>query len=150
MSANDDRSEQDIVEDSEGRDGGGPEETPIPPEILENLPPEDRERVSRFFGATMTMGGIMNPIASKVTPQHITDMIALSGRESDHDFEDRKHSRLTLTLFAVFGIIALLVLIIVLAFQGMTELLFEIIKVIVIGAGGFSGGYGYSFFRRRH
>ena len=149
MSTDDRSTEQEIVDSGELHEDSSSEESHIPPEILENLPPEERERVSRFFGATMTMGGMMNPIASKVTSQHIADMIALSGRESDHDFEDRKHSRLTITLFAVFSIIAMLVLITVLAFQGMTDLLFEIIKVIAIGAGGFSGGYGYSSFRRR-
>lgn len=90
----------------------------------------------------MTMG---NPIASKVTEQHITDIIASSSRETDHEYSDRKHSRLISVLFAGFAILALVALSIVLALQGMTELLLEIIKAL----GFFAGGYGFYAFRNR-
>ena len=95
---------------------------------------------------SMTMG---NPIASKVTEQHITDIIASSSRETDHEYSDRKHSRLISVLFAGFAILALVVVSIVLAILGMTDLLIEIIKYLGPFIGGFGGGYGFYAFRNR-
>ena len=114
----------------------------------ENLPEPQRAHIEEFIGTamSMTMG---NPIASKVTEQHITDIIASSSRETDHEYSDRKHSRLISVLFVGFAILVLAAVSIVLALLGMTELLIEIIKSLGLIAGGFGGGYGFYAFRNR-
>jgi hypothetical protein len=131
----------------------------LPPEFLDNLPPEIQaslrpgqgEMVTQTFTTSMSMmlGSMVNPIASRITPQHITDTISITGRELDHDYADRKHSRLVWVFFAAFAIAVLLALSITLTLSGMGDLLLDIFKGIAIFAGGFGGGYGVSALRRR-
>ncbi len=131
----------------------------LPPEFLENLPPEIQanlrrgpgEVVTQTFTASMSMmlGSMVNPIAAHITPQHIADVISITGRELDHDYRDRKHSRLVWVFFAAFAIAVLLALSITLTLSGMGDLLLDIFKGIAIFAGGFGGGYGVSTLRRR-
>ena len=133
----------------------------LPPELLENLPPEIRadllrdagegHMVMRHFSASMSMmlGNIVNPIASQINPQHITDIIGITGRELDHEYGDRKHSRLVWALLIVFTIAVLLTLSIVLTLANMGDILLDIFKGIAIFTGGFGGGYGFSALRRR-
>ncbi len=131
------------------------EENPSQPtmssaEALEHLPPSQREPVEQFMGTAMSMSmGMSHPIASKVTPEHITDIIASSNREIDHEYSDRRHSRITLVLFGGFLIVALVIRIISLAFLGMKDLLIEIFKYLGPFIGGLGGGYGFYAFRNR-
>ena len=133
----------------------------LPPELLESLPPEiqaaiqrgagESHMVMRHFSTSMSMmlGNIVNPIASQINPQHITDIIGITGRELDHEYGDRKHSRLVWAFSIAFAIAVLLALSIVLTLSGMGELLLDIFKGVAIFAGGFGGGYGFSALRRR-
>ncbi len=131
----------------------------LPPEFLETLPPEIQANLRREHGGmvsrtsitsmSMMLGSMVNPIASHITPQHITDIINNAGRELDHDYGDRKHSRLVWVFFAAFAIAVLLALSITLTLSGMGDLLLDIFKGIAIFAGGFGGGYGVSALRRR-
>ena len=99
--------------------------------------------------ASMMLGSIVNPIASQINSQHITDIIGLTSPEVDHEYNDRKHSRLVWALSIGFAVAVLLALSIVLALSGMGELLLDVFKGIAIFAGGFGGGYGFSALRRR-
>ena len=144
-------SKDDVSSDlSEGAEASESTRRVTPPEILESLPPEQQEQVAQFIGShtSMTVGPAVNPIAEKVTAQHITDVIGLSGRRLDREFEDRKHSRMVFVLFAAFAVAILVGFSIFLAVQGMTDLLQEVIKGLVIFGGGFGAGYGFSAFRR--
>ena len=155
MTDNHDEHEREIAESSEDleqdEDGSGDVDIPIPPEILERLPPEVRERLNSVFASSMTMtiGGMMNPIAAKVTPQHITDMISMSGRESDLEYADRKHSRLAFFIFAGFVITILAALLMFLTYQGNPDLFYEILKVVGYIGGGLGGGFTICQFRHR-
>jgi hypothetical protein len=55
----------------------------IPTEILEKLPESDRQRVQEFFSAAMWAAPVGNPMLAKITPEHISDMIALASRSGD-------------------------------------------------------------------
>ena len=124
------------------------ETSPVSPEILEKLPPEARKKVMEFFAAGMYSGPAPNPVLAKITPQHITDLISLASKDSDHALEDTKHSR-RLALYALtIVLISVLVVVLVLAFRNQNDLLIEVFKLLAVGLGGFGGGYGWARFRR--
>ncbi len=127
-----------------------PQEFPVPPEILENLSQDQKQQIEQFFSASMTMGmGIGNPITQKITPEHITDVIALTGREVDLEYGDRRHSRLVASVAIGFFLVVLVVFGAFLAYIKSNDLLLELIKIGAVLSGGFGGGYGVAYWRRR-
>ncbi len=134
------------VESRSGRSG----ESSFPPEILENLPEDQRANIEQFFGSAMSMTvGMGNPIAAKITPEHITDIISLSSRTADLDYGDRRHSRMVISVVVGFALVILVAFGAFLAFMKSNELLVELIKIGAALAGGFGGGYGVASWRRR-
>ena len=91
-----------------------------------------------------------HPLLSKIEPQHITDIIALSSRSIDASASDRKSSRLYGFLTLVLLVAAALVVLLVFAIIGENDLLLEIVKLGVAGLGGFGGGFGFSAFLNRN
>lgn len=132
-------------------EGAGPSsELPIPPEILDKLPPEARARVLGVFAAGMQWAGpLPNPLLAKIEPRHITDMIGLASKTVDLTHSDRRHSRLlgTITLALILGVS--LALLLVLALRNQNDLLLDVIKIGGLGVGAFGGGYGFASWRNR-
>lgn len=67
----------------------------IPEEILKVIPEEDRGRVASIIKETM-ISGVMrrsNPIADKITTEHITQLISKSDDQDKRDREERKGER---------------------------------------------------------
>lgn len=124
---------------------------PIPSEVLDKLPAEQREQVREFFAASMQVSGPMsNPLLNKLEPQHITDIIALSSKTVDATTSDRKNSRLFNFLGFALLVAAVLVVLLAFAIIGEDVLLLEIVKIGGVGLGGFGGGYGFSALRNRN
>ena len=124
-----------------------PQGFPVPSEILENLSQDQKQQIEQFFSASMTMGmGIGNPITQKITPEHITDVIALKGREVDLEYGDRRHSRLVASVAIGFFLVVFGAF---LAYIKSNDLLLELIKIGAVLSGGFGGGYGVAYWRRR-
>ena len=70
-------------------------ETVIPEEIFEAIPEEDRGRVASIIKQTM-ISGVMrksNPIAEKITGDHITQIISKSDEQDKRDREERNSER---------------------------------------------------------
>ena len=101
----------------------------LPSEVLEKLPPEQRTRVQQFFAAGMQLTGPANPIANKVTASHISDIISLSRQELDHDYNDRKHSRLVIAVSLGSFLVIIVIFGGFLAFLRQNDLLLEMLKV---------------------
>lgn len=94
----------------DGRDADG-DLVPVPYDFLSNLPAElqaslpeeiQAQLANRAGGGvfhavsasmSMTLGNIVNPIASRVTSQHITDLISITRREVNLEYSDRRHNR---------------------------------------------------------
>lgn len=134
-------------QDTEAGDG----QPPIPPEVLENLPADQRGKVLEFFAASMQVSGPMaNPLFNKIESQHITEFIKLGSQTIAANASDRKHSRL-INFFALALLVAAsLTVLLVLAIIGENDLLLEIVKLGGVGIGGFGGGYGFSAWRNRN
>ncbi len=131
----------------------------LPPHVLETLPQEIQANLRRGGGdlvthtsvtsMSMMLGSMVNPIAARVTEQHITDIIGIRGREIDHDYGDRKIGRFVWAGLVAFAVLALISIIVILAVLEMADLLREIMFALAGLVGGFGAGYGYSSSRRR-
>ena len=92
--------------------------------------------------------GSVNPIAQKITSEHITGLIGLIGKDHDNELEDRKDQR---RIYAIVGIVVLAATVgfaTLLVVKENDDLLGEVIKLAAIGAGSFVGGYGFGRIRR--
>ena len=117
----------------------------VPPEALEAIPRESRGTVEQFM--SMAVGSV-NPIAQKITSEHITGLIGLIGKDHDNELADRKDKR---RIYAIVGIIVLLAVVgfaTLLVVKENNDLLGEVIKLAAIGVGSFVGGYGFGRIRR--
>ena len=129
----------------------------LPPEVLASLPPEIQAQLRRDAGegevvmqrfsasASMMLGSIVNPIAAQVNSQHITDIIGLTGRELDHEYNDRKQARIVLGILAGMVIVGIFAVALVLIFQGILDFLLESLKLIVPIIGGIGLGVAIGF-----
>ena len=131
----------------------------LPPEILATFPPEIQAQIHRSAGEggvvmqhfsastsmSMMLGSIVNPIASQINPQHITDIIGLTGRELDHEYSDRKHTSIILGILAGMFILGIFAVVIVLIFQGILDFLLEALKLVVPIIGGIGLGIAIGF-----
>lgn len=129
----------------------------LPPEILETLPPEIQARLRRnddeggvamqhfSASASMMLGNIVNPIASQINAQHITEIIGITGRELDHEYNDRKQTRIILGILAGMIICGIFAVALVLIFQGILDFLLESLKLIIPIIGGIGVGIAIGF-----
>ncbi len=111
----------------------------IPDEILEAIPEEDRGKVASIIQQTM-ISGVMrrsNPIAEKITPDHITSIIDISDKQDIRDREDRKSDKRYNLALILIGLVFIGFLIVFL--QANEELLIK----IIIGIVSFIGGFGF-------
>lgn len=111
----------------------------IPDEILEAIPEEDRGKVASIIRQTM-ISGVMkrsNPIAEKITTEHITQLISKSDELDKRDREERKGERNYNLLLIIIGLVFIGFLIVFL--QSNEDLLIK----IVIGIISFIGGFGF-------
>lgn len=112
----------------------------IPDEILEAIPEEDRREVSRIINSTM-ISGIMqrkNPIADKITTEHITQLITKSEEQDKRDREERKGERTYNLILILIALIFIGFLIIFL--QSSNE---DLLMKIIIAIFSFIGGFGF-------
>lgn len=118
--------------------------SPIPAEVLEKVPEPFRGTLQQII-ATATYGPQPSPIARQVTPEHIGQALKMGARENELHYKDIKHARwIWLVVF-----LAIVGLIIYLDISGERDLVREVIRTLVLVAGGFGGGYGYSELRKR-
>lgn len=117
----------------------------IPEEILDAIPEEDRGRVASIIKQTM-ISGVMrrsNPIADKITTEHITQLISKSDDHDKRDREERKGERNYNLILILIGLVFIGFLIVFL--QQNEDLLIK----IVIGIISFVGGFGFGQTRKK-
>ncbi len=118
----------------------------IPDEILDAIPEEDRGKVISIMKRTM-FSGVMeknNPIADKITEDHITKLIDNSDSHDKRDRHERKGLRTHNIILILIGLIFIVFLLIFL--KDNQDLLIKIIIAIISFIGGF--GYGKSSIRK--
>jgi hypothetical protein len=113
----------------------------LPPEMLEGLPPEAKRQVSLSFMAMRGSTRQSSPLAKQIKPEHITQIIANSEKESQREFEKSKIGENT-KRWGMGAILSLVV--IVFAYAGVTgdrELSEKVVVAGISAIGGFGAGY---------
>lgn len=98
----------------------------IPDEILEAIPIEERSKVKAIIQRTMfsSISNRTNPIADKITTEHITQLISKSDEQDKRDRQERKGQRNYNLTLIIIGLLFVGFLIVFL--QQNTELLIKI------------------------
>lgn len=112
----------------------------IPDEILEAIPVEERGKVISVIKQSMfsSITRRSNPIADKITTEHITQLISKSDEQDKRDREERKGQRNYNLILLLIGLAFIGFLIVFL--QRDKELLIKIIIAIISFVGGFGVG----------
>ena len=119
----------------------------LPQEIIENLNERELENVTRLLSATMEMSVTpRHTLVDKMTENHISDMISLTGKGLEYSHSDRQRNRIFWGLIVGFVLALATAFAVFLTLQDMDSLLAELIKggVIFLSGvvGGLGGGYG--------
>ena len=117
----------------------------VPSETLQAIPEESRGAVEQFM--SMAVGSV-NPIAQKITSEHITGLIGLIGQDHKAELADRKDKRRVYAIVGVLVLGAIVGFATLLVVKEKNDLLGEVIKLTAIGVGSFAGGYGFGRIRR--
>ena len=107
----------------------------IPPEIASELPREMRQMIGVFAGRTQ------NPIAEKVTPEHISQLLSHSEADAKRTHESAKHARWERVLYAAL-IAAIFVFLLIFLGERDLDLLIDIFKLFRNGCCVFFGRFG--------
>lgn len=122
---------------------GGPS---LPPQIEEFLnkskAPADVKRIIGQMGAFQFMAPSVNPIVQKLSPQHIDKLLDYSHQESQNSYKLESHGRWFHLTYALF-IIAFLAFLVIFLAKDNAVLFSDILKVLVVFAGGFGSGFGF-------
>jgi predicted ABC-type exoprotein transport system permease subunit len=112
----------------------------IPEEILENIPVEERGKIVSIMKQSMfsSITKRSNPIAEKITSEHITQLISKSDEQDKRDRTERKSLRNHNLIILLIGLVFIGFLIVFL--QKDKELLVKIILAIISFLGGFGLG----------
>lgn len=117
----------------------------FPDEFFEAIPEEDRGKVASIIKQTM-ISGVMkrnNPIAEKITAEHITQLISKSDDQDKRDREERQGERNYNLFLVIIGLLFIGFLIVFL--QDNEDLLIK----VIIGIISFLGGFGFGQSRKK-
>lgn len=129
-----------LVQPQTGTDQEGANDTPIPAEILEKMPPPMRDTIKETFGL-IASGGMGNPIAKKVTSAHIDKLLDNGEAESKREHSYRESGRFFALAYVVIAIVAFFVLAWMFG-KSDPELFKQVLTFIVTFGAGFAGGWG--------
>jgi hypothetical protein len=116
-------------------------EVVIPDEVLNQIPPKARGEIKSMLSMISAgyVGPPPNPIAKKLTGDHITKIIDYQEKDDQRGFDYAKDER-KMSLIIFFGIlIPVTCLIVFFALIDKVEILIPLISAIV----AFGGGYGF-------
>lgn len=121
---------------------------PVPPEILAKLPPEAREVVQSLTAAVYS-GPVPNPIAEKITSDHITQLITARNQDAEREHVDRKDTRRWATVLIGLCLVVGVGMVVFLVIAGQVDLADRLMERGILLGGGVGIGYGISEWRRR-
>ncbi len=122
---------------------------PVPPELLEKLPPETRREVVQSLTTAVYSGPVPSPIAQKITSDHITQLITARNQDAAREYTDRKDTRRWTTILIGLCVIVGAGMVVFLVIAGQVDLADRLIERGILLGGGVGIGYGISEWRRR-
>ncbi len=119
------------------KDSKDPLHEAIPEDLLKDLP-EDQRKIIQRITSFQGMMPLPNPIASKITPEHITKVLTNADEEDKRDRQERKDERGHNYKIMVTALIFVLLVGGLLIYSKQ----FEILKYFVTAVFTFAGGFG--------
>ena len=113
-------------------------------EEIQTLPPEVKEMI---LSMTSIQGRVPNPIYSKITEEHITQLLKSDDKDLDNQFKYANLGRIYMLVYTILGIGLFVFLTMFLINNGYKELYFEILKLLIAFGGGFGVGFGVNKYR---
>jgi hypothetical protein len=132
----DNNKSEDETNEPQSETGEIPASEVIPPEIASELPREMRQMIGVFAGRTQ------NPIAEKVTPEHISQLLSHSEADAKRTHESAKHARWERVLYAAL-IAAIFVFLLIFLGERDLDLLIDILSYLGTAVVSFLGGLGW-------
>jgi predicted PurR-regulated permease PerM len=117
-------------------------EVVIPEEIFKDAPP----MVRQMLEMTVMSGRLPNPIANKLTPEHITSIIESSRDDDKRQFQDTLYSRFFNLGYVVIACVIFIFLVVFLKSE--PEMLKDILKVFTGMIAGFGAGYAVKGYKK--
>ncbi len=117
----------------------------IPAELLEAIPESERSKFIHLMSETLMTSQInmSNPVADKITEEHITQIISKSDEYDKRDRAERKSER---NYNLIILIIALLFVVFIIVFLKTEQ---DLLLKIVIAIISFIGGFGFGQTKRK-
>ena len=107
--------------------------------VLADSPESVKQVVASVVRMGMSISGTMpNPLAEKLTPEHLDKMIEYTETESQREDKQLTAHRKFGFLYYLIGIAVVTTVLLVLIFRSETDLVLQILSVI----GAFGGGFG--------
>lgn len=109
-------------------------------EALRTLPPEAQKVVGQLL-VSRSVGPVPNPLLEKLNANHITEILELSRRRGDREFENGRAGRRYRMAYIVIWIVAFFVL----TFYMLPidrDLYKQVVQLLIAVGGGFGVGYG--------
>jgi hypothetical protein len=133
----------DIEDEDDGDEISASIEDILPPEILESLPEKEKRRVVSSLSIMAMQGSSLqrSSIAKQLKPEHISQIIQNSEKDSQREFEKNKISENTKRL-GMGAILSLIIIVFVYAGTTKDKDLSE--KVVLAGISAL-GGFGAGF-----
>ena len=133
---------------SDARPENSGEDSPIPQEILDQIPEPARTQIIETMVGVISTGPMQNPIVNKITSEHITQIINNNESQSQRTYEAQNTGRKYSLGYALLGSLLLS------AFAYITipsnpEFFEQILETIITLVIGGVGGWGLSEYRRR-
>ena len=121
-------------------------EESLPPEVAEVLkeaPPEIRKKIQMgMFRASGPMASPLDELLDKVTPEHIDKFLDNTHKDVENDYKLKSSNRFFYFVYLLV-IVSFMVFLVVFLAQDNQALLNDILKILLIFAGGFGSGFGY-------
>ena len=118
------------------------------PEFLENVPEEIKKMIEIGFSMQRFSGPLPPQFLSKLNEEHISKILDLSERDDQRTFQDTQSAR-KYTLVYIIIAAALFVFATIFLVNKDSELYKEVLKFLIIFAGGVGSGYGLRQFVER-
>lgn len=115
------------------------------PEFIEKLPPKLKKVMETFMSMDISRSSL-SPFDSKINEKHIDKILEIKEKYEDKIFKDTQQSRKFQLVYVLIGVSVFVFLTLLLVGKD-TELFKEIIKIVVLFAGGLGTGYGIKTYK---
>lgn len=112
--------------------------------VLDDLPEEDRQVITKMVQFSMQMGGAMNPqmeLMRKMTPEHMSVFLETQKQANQNEYKESRDKKIFLIIALV--IFSAVMIAVVILLKDKADILEKVLFAVGGLVSGFFGGYGY-------